>query len=137
VAHYQTKQPFLICEVDTMMINTRVLSSATYKLKLPNDISSHALYFTLAGHPVEWIFLNSKEMESFQWIIALMESYSLLLKNDVPLAGIANMMKEVFSPNRYIIPDGTNREARSLVHHLGLIVDKHIDKFPQTGEAIC
>jgi len=101
--------------------------SATYKLETPG-ISDHAIYFTIAGeNQPEAFFINSKEMPSFQWVFALMESYSLLLQNGVTIEKLIEIMKGVFDPNgKYIIPDGTGREAHSVVHHLGLVLEEHV-----------
>jgi len=103
--------------------------SVTYKLRTPG-ISEHAIYFTIVGSLIpEAFFINSKEMHSFQWVTALMTSYSLLLKTGTSIDVIIKDMKNTFDPNgAYIIPDGTNREAHSVVHHLGLILEQHCNK---------
>jgi len=102
--------------------------SKTYKLQTPS-ISDHAIYFTIVGRDTpEAFFINSKEMHSFQWILALMTAYSLLLSEGVPVTKIIKLMKDVFDPNgKYIIPDGTSREAHSVVHHLGLVLEEHVN----------
>ena len=75
--------------------------SSTYKLKA-DGVSDHAMYFIIVGDPPVAFFLNSKEMNSFE------------------------QMKEVFSPNgSYFIPGGI--KVNSIVHHLGLTLEKHID----------
>ena len=101
--------------------------SKTYKLRAPG-ITEHAIYFTIVGkHAPEAFFINSKEMESFQWVIALMTSYSRRLKGGGNINEMIQDMKETFDPNgSYIIPDGSNREVHSVVHHLGLILEEHI-----------
>ena len=101
--------------------------NATSKFRSPG-ISDHAGYFTIVGDigKPEAFFINSKEMESFQWIIALMTSYSRQLQSGTPVAEIINDMKETFDPGgAYIIPDGSGREVHSVVHHLGLILEQH------------
>ena len=112
-----------------MVQETTNLESTTYKLKAPG-ITEHAIYFTIAGKPDPvMFFLNSKEMESFQWIIALMTSYSRQIEARIPISGIIDDMKKTFDPGgSYIIPDGTGREVHSVVHHLGLILDQHIQE---------
>ena len=98
------------------------VESKTYKLRAPG-ISDHAIYFTIAGI---WLFINSKEMESFQWISALMTSFSRQLESGIPVENIIKDMKETFDPGgSYMIPDGSGREAHSVVHHLGLILEQH------------
>jgi len=101
----------------------------TYKIKVPENISSHSAYFTIAGEPNPQIFFfNSKEMNSFQWITKCMTDMSRLIEAGVPIGNIINDMKETFDPGgSYIIPDGTGRQVNSVVHHLGLILEQHID----------
>ena len=74
------------------------MESKTYKFSPPEDISPHAGYFTIAGDPPEAFFINSKDMKSFQWITALMTSWSRQLEADVPIMDIIDDMKETFQP---------------------------------------
>lgn len=99
--------------------------NATYKIVTP--LSEHAIYFTIVGVPDPIaFFINSKEMESFQWITALMTSYSKQLKAGIELKHIIYDMKNTFDPSgSYIIPDGSGREVNSIVHHLGLTIEQH------------
>jgi len=105
------------------------VSSRTYKLKVPGEEEQTA-YFTIVGdtNPTAF-FVNSKEMSNFQWITALMTSFSRQVSNGAPVASIIDDMKNTFDPKgKYIIPDGSGREANSIVHHLGLILEKHMDE---------
>ena len=106
-----------------------LIPSSTYKLRAPNNISEHAIYFTIGGypHPV-WLFVNCKAMDSFQWISALMTSYCGRLHHPGGVEDIINEMKSTFAPGgRYIVPDGTGREVNSIVHHLGLTLEAHLN----------
>ncbi len=111
----------------TTKAETTELSSITYKLRAPG-VSEHAIYFTIVGDKPDALFINSKSMESFQWITALMTSYSRQIDSGASINNIINDMKETFNPDgSYIIPDGSGRKVHSLVHHLGLILDEHIN----------
>ncbi|MBQ60535.1 MAG: hypothetical protein CMQ19_00520 [Gammaproteobacteria bacterium] len=102
--------------------------SITFKLKFPEDVLRHAMYFTIVGgeEPTA-LFINCKEMDAFQWITALMTSYSRQLHRGVSIGEIAQDMCETFAPNgRYIIPDGSGRGASSVVHHLGIVLQDYI-----------
>ena len=55
------------------MNGVTITISRTYKIDAPG-ITGHAIYFTIVGDKPEAFFINSKEMESFQWVIALMSS---------------------------------------------------------------
>ena len=99
--------------------------SRTYKLRAPG-ISENAIYFTIVGDPEpEAFFVNTKEPSNFQWVTALMTAYSRQIQASVPIADVIADMKDTFDPKgKYIIPDGTSREAHSIVHHLGLILEQ-------------
>lgn len=106
-----------------------ITPSKTYKLHAPGE-TEHAIYFTIVGRGknVEAFFINSKEMGAFQWITALMTSYSRRFADGVDPHLIIKDMKETFDPKGpYVAPDGTGRAVNSVVHHLGLILEKHIN----------
>jgi len=107
--------------------NVSVDDGITYKFRSPG-VSDHAGYFTVIGVPDPIAFmLNSKEMESFQWITGLMTSWSRQLEDGAPISRIIADMKETFQPGGdYIIPDGSGRKVHSVVHHLGLILERHM-----------
>ncbi|HXS73728.1 MAG TPA: NrdJb, partial [Rhodanobacteraceae bacterium] len=84
-----------------------VLIGATYKIKSP--LFEHALYVTLndivlnAGtehelrRPFE-IFVNSKSMEHFQWIVALTRIMSAVFRKGGDVTFLVDEMKAVFDP---------------------------------------
>jgi len=97
-----------------------VRPSKTYKIKAIDGSMKHAVYFTIADN---WLFVNCKEMSSFQWISALMTSYSRQLKAGVPVADLVADMKNTFDPNgSYLTQDGS---MPSLVHHMGLLLERY------------
>lgn len=115
-------------------MSSEILNGATYKLRSPG-ISDHAAYFTIAGEPPERFFFNSKEMESFQWIVGKMTDMSRMIEAGIPIEAVISDMKETFDPGGdYIIPDGSGRKVNSVVHHLGLILEQHIAAHKQRGE---
>jgi hypothetical protein len=95
--------------------------SATYKFRTPTG--NNAYYFTIAG---DWMFLNSKELNDIKWIVPLLCSYSEHLKDGKPVSHIVSRMKESFDPSGgYIIPDGSGIEVNGMVHHLGILLERH------------
>lgn len=111
---------------------------ATYKIVVPEDISRHSGYFIIVGafEPTKF-FLNSKEMGSFQWVSALMTSYSRQMRAGVPIEDIIKDMKETFDPNgSYFIPKVSSEngvldsiigtQVNSIIHHLGLVLEIHM-----------
>lgn len=102
------------------------IPSSTYKLRPDPNVTEHAVYFTVVGAGVpEAFFVNCKDMQSFQWITALMTSYSKQLGAGLPITDIIKQMSESFSPNgHYITPGGIR--VNSIIHHLGLVLERHM-----------
>ena len=108
------------------------LDSATYKLR-PGVDDGSPIYFTIVGgkNP-EAFFINTKKMDSYQWMVSLMTSYSRQIARGCHIQNIINDMKEAFEPNgSYFIPGG--EKVNSIVHHLGLILESHIAPFDQSA----
>src|SRR5690625_271619 len=91
------------------------LEGATYKIRTPLD--DHALYVTIndivlnAGteheqrRPFE-IFINSKNMDHFQWIVALTRVMSAVFRKGGDVAFLAEELQAVFDPKGgYFKPD--------------------------------
>lgn len=107
--------------------------SRTYKFRA-EGISDSPFYFTIVGGGVpEGLFINSKRLEEFQWITALMESYFRQLQAGIPVADVIRDMKSTFDPNGHYYANG--EQMRSMVHHLGIILERHMAELDrQRGE---
>jgi len=110
---------------------TIVGESACYKIKVqgntPGDMQT--VYFTIVGldKPTAFFF-NSKAMESFQWITGKMTDMSRLINAGVPIENIIKDMKNTFQPNGgYFLEDGSGKQVHSVVHHLGLVLERHLE----------
>ena len=118
-------------------IDERCRGSQTYQLRPP--IYEEALYFTIVGaDEVEAMFVNSRHMESFQWVTALMTSYIKQLREGRAIADVIIDMAETFDPKGdYVVPGGVfaGREVNSVVHHLGLVLERHIDTAVRTVDS--
>ena len=109
--------------------------SSTYKFRVPE--SDRAVYLTIVDSgdrtKVKSIFVNSSEMSSFQWVTALMTSYSRQIRSGEKVESIIQDMKESFDPNGgYTVPGkkdalGNQLEVRSIVHHIGILLEEHIN----------
>ncbi len=111
-----------------------ILVGSTYKIKSP--LFEHALYVTIndivlnAGtehelrRPFE-IFINSKNMDHFQWIVALTRIMSAVFRKGGDVTFLVDEMKAVFDPKGgYWKPGGVYMP--SLVAELGSIVEDHL-----------
>jgi hypothetical protein len=111
-----------------------VLIGSTYKIKSP--LVEHAMYVTIndivlnAGtehelrRPFE-IFINSKSMEHFQWIVALTRIMSAVFRKGGDVTFLVEEMKAVFDPKGGYYKAG-GVYMPSLVAELGTIVEDHL-----------
>ena len=111
-----------------------VLIGSTYKIKSP--LVEHAMYVTIndivlnAGtehelrRPFE-IFINSKSMDHFQWIVALTRIMSAVFRKGGDVTFLVEEMKAVFDPRGGYFKAG-GVYMPSLVAELGAIVEDHL-----------
>ena len=110
------------------------LIGSTYKLKTP--LFEHALYVTIndivlnAGSEFEQrrpfeIFINSKNMDHFQWIVALTRIMSAVFRKGGDVTFLVEEMKAVFDPRGGYFKAG-GVYMPSLVAELGSIVEDHL-----------
>ena len=111
-----------------------VLIGSTYKIKSP--LVEHAMYVTIndivlnAGNEHELrrpfeIFINSKSMEHFQWIVALTRIMSAVFRKGGDVTFLVDEMKAVFDPSGGYFKSG-GVYMPSLVAELGAIVEEHL-----------
>ena len=110
------------------------LPGATYKLKTP--LSEHALYVTIndivlnpgTAHeqrrPFE-IFINSKNMDHFQWVLALTRVVSAVFRKGGDCTFLVEELKAVFDPKGGYFKKG-GRFMPSLVAEIGECIEKHL-----------
>jgi hypothetical protein len=112
----------------------QMLLGSTYKMKTP--FSDHALYVTVndiilnAGtehelrRPFE-IFINSKNMDDFQWIVALTRIISAVFRKGGDVTFMVEELRSVFDPRGgYFKPGG--KFMPSLVAEIGDVLESHM-----------
>ncbi|QOC24033.1 NrdJb [Wenzhouxiangella sp. AB-CW3] len=112
------------------------LEGATYKIRTPLD--DHALYVTIndivlnAGteheqrRPFE-IFINSKNMDHFQWIVALTRVMSAVFRKGGDVTFLSEELQAVFDPKGgYFKPGG--RFVPSIVADIGAVLEHHLKR---------
>ncbi len=111
-----------------------VLIGSTYKIKSP--LFEHALYVTIndivlnAGtahelrRPFE-IFINSKNMDHFQWIVALTRIMSAVFRKGGDVTFLVEEMKAVFDPRGGYFKAG-GIYMPSIVAEIGAVVEEHM-----------
>jgi hypothetical protein len=110
------------------------ITGSTYKVKTP--VTEHALYITIndivmnEGTPQEHrrpfeIFINSKNMEHFQWIVALTRVMSAVFRKGGDITFLVEELESVFDPNGGYYKKG-GKYIPSLVAELGQVVEQHL-----------
>src|SRR5690349_24508072 len=110
------------------------LIGSTYKVKTP--ISDHAMYVTINDivlnegteyeqrRPFE-IFINSKNLDHFQWIVALTRIISAVFRKGGDVTFLVDELKAVFDPRGgYWQPGG--KFMPSIIAELGYVIEKHL-----------
>ncbi|WP_033337298.1 TSCPD domain-containing protein [Thioalkalivibrio thiocyanodenitrificans] len=121
-------------EMNERLARPECLKGATYKVKTP--LTEHALYVTINDvvlnegtdheerYPFE-IFVNSKNMEHFQWIVALTRIASAVFRKGGDCTFLVEELKAVFDPKGGYFQKG-GRYMPSLVAELGHILETHL-----------
>jgi hypothetical protein len=111
-----------------------VLLGSTYKIKTPQ--SEHALYITINDmvlnmgteheerRPYE-VFINSKNMEHFQWVLALTRVISAVFRKGGDVTFLVEEMKAVFDPKGGYFKKG-GIFMPSLVAEIGHAIESHM-----------
>jgi hypothetical protein len=111
-----------------------MLQGSTYKVKTP--VSDHAMYVTINDiilnpgteheqrRPFE-IFINSKNLDHYQWIVALTRLMSAVFRKGGDVTFIVDELKAVFDPRGgYWQPGG--KFMPSIIAELGHIIERHL-----------
>jgi hypothetical protein len=110
------------------------LIGATYKIKTP--VSDHAMYVTIndivlnEGTPYEQrrpfeIFINSKNLDHFQWIVALTRIISAVFRKGGDVTFLVDELKAVFDPRGGYWQAG-GKFMPSIIAELGYVIEKHL-----------
>jgi hypothetical protein len=112
------------------------LEGSTYKIKTPLD--DHAMYVTINDiilnpgtvheqrRPFE-IFINSKNMDHFQWIVALTRLMSAVFRKGGDVTFLAEELQAVFDPKGgYWKPGG--KFMPSIIADIGAVIEHHLRK---------
>lgn len=124
-------------DVESMHENVarpEILYGSTYKIKTPQ--SEHALYITINDmilnqgteheerRPYE-VFINSKNMEHFQWVLALTRVISAVFRKGGDACFLVDELKAVFDPKGGYFKKG-GVFMPSLVAEIGCAIESHL-----------
>ncbi|NNJ94561.1 MAG: NrdJb [Halobacteria archaeon] len=123
-----------IVQLHEKLQRPEMLIGSTYKVKTP--LSEHALYVTIndivlnAGtanelrRPFE-IFINSKNMDHFQWIVALTRIVSAVFRKGGDVTFLVEELRSVFDPRGGYFKKG-GKYMPSLVAEIGDAIECHM-----------
>ena len=111
-----------------------MLIGSTYKIKTP--VSDHAMYVTIndivlnEGTPNELrrpfeVFINSKNLDHFQWIVALTRIISAVFRKGGDVTFLVDELKAVFDPRGGYWQAG-GKFMPSIIAELGYVIEKHL-----------
>jgi len=112
-----------------------MLVGSTYKIKPP--VSDHALYITVndillnqgtvdeVRRPFE-VFVNSKNMEFYAWIVALTRVISAVFRKGGDCTFLVEELKAVFDPKGGYYQPGTGVFMPSVVADIGHVIETHL-----------
>lgn len=113
-----------------------MLIGSTYKVKTPENVSQHALYITINDivlnqdtehelrRPFE-VFINSKSMDHFQWIVALTRIISAVFRKGGDVIFLVEELRSVFDPSGGYWKKG-GKFMPSLVAEIGDVIERHM-----------
>ncbi len=111
-----------------------VLVGSTYKIKSP--LFEHALYVTIndivlnsdteheSRRPFE-IFINSKNMDHFQWVVAITRIMSAVFRKGGDVTFLVEELKAVFDPRGGYFKAG-GVYMPSIVAEIGAVIEDHL-----------
>jgi hypothetical protein len=125
---------FKVIQMHEKLERPEILIGATYKIKSP--LIEHAMYITIndivlnAGTEFEMrrpfeIFINSKNMDNFQWIVALTRIMSAVFRKGGDVTFLVEELKAVFDPRGGYFKAG-GVYMPSIVAELGNIIEAHL-----------
>lgn len=128
------QEPTYIYRDRPLLERDESLTGTTYKIKTP--ASDHALYITIndviidKGLPTQHrrpfeIFINSKNMDSFQWVVALTRLTSAVFRKGGDILFLVEELKSVFDPHGGYWKKG-GKFMPSLVADIGEVIEKHL-----------
>ncbi len=134
VIHDEPETPADIIYMHEKVARPPMLQGTTYKIKTP--LSEHSLYVTINDivlnpdtehelkRPFE-IFINSKNMDHFQWIVALTRIISAVFRKGGDVTFLVEELHSVFDPRGGYLKKG-GRFMPSLVAEIGDVLEKHL-----------
>ncbi len=130
----EVKKDSNVTAIAPLLERDEVLVGSTYKIKTPH--SEHAMYITINDvivnqgeesehrRPFE-IFINTKNMEHFMWIVTLTRVISAIFRKGGDITFLVEELKAVFDPRGGYYKKG-GKYMPSIVAEIGEVIQKHL-----------
>jgi len=130
----EVKETAEVIHMHEKLERPEMLIGSTYKVKTP--LSEHALYVTINDvilnegtehqlrRPFE-VFINSKNMDHFQWIVALTRIISAVFRKGGDVTFLVDELRSVFDPRGGYFKKG-GKYMPSLVAEIGDAIECHL-----------
>lgn len=124
-----------IQQMHETILRPEKLMGSTYKLKTPEHVSEHSLFITIndvvlnpgteyeVRRPFE-VFINSKSLEHFQWIVALTRIMSAVFRKGGDCTFLVEELRSVFDPRGGYWNKG--KYVPSLIAEIGNVIELHL-----------
>jgi len=134
VAKPEDEKESNVAHIAPLLERDDILEGNTYKIKTPH--SEHAMYITINDvvvnsgtpdahrRPFE-IFINSKNMEHFMWIVALTRVISAIFRKGGDVNFLVEELKAVFDPMGGYYKKG-GKYMPSIVAEIGEVIQQHL-----------
>ena len=131
---HKERETAQVIQMHERLQRPEMLLGSTYKIKTP--LSEHALYVTINDivlnegtehelrRPFE-VFINSKNMEHFQWIVALTLIISAVFRKGGDVTFLVDELRSVFDPRGGYFKKG-GKYMPSLVAEIGDAIESHM-----------
>jgi hypothetical protein len=133
-AEEQAQPESNVVQMHEAFVRPERLVGSTYKVKTP--LSEHAMYITIndvilnegteheSRRPFE-VFINSKNMEHFQWVVALTRLISAIFRKGGDATFLVEELKAVFDPRGGYFKKG-GVFMPSIVAEIGYAIEDHM-----------
>ncbi|MCS3457720.1 hypothetical protein M2366_003840 [Aeromonas sp. BIGb0405] len=124
-----------VVQMHETVLRPERLMGTTYKLKTPEHVSEHSLFITIndiilnegtvheTRRPFE-IFINSKSLEHYQWIVALTRIISAVFRKGGDVTFLVEELRSVFDPKGGYWNKG--KYVPSLIAEIGNVIEAHL-----------
>jgi hypothetical protein len=131
----QTDHQPEIQQMHETIVRPEKLMGSTYKLKTPEHVSEHSLFITINDvvlnegteheirRPFE-VFINSKSLEHYQWIVALTRIMSAVFRKGGDCTFLVEELRSVFDPRGGYWNNG--KYVPSLIAEIGNVIELHL-----------